>query len=83
MRLICSLYQNEYRNFKLAGATKGSRLWRSEEDWKSGITGAVIHICMGATQGNSPCSYHYLKLAKMPYFSYYKIVVINVSLLQN
>jgi hypothetical protein len=30
-----SLYRNEYRNFKLAGATMGSRLERSEEDWKS------------------------------------------------
>jgi hypothetical protein len=29
-----SLYRNEYRNFKLAGATKGSGLGRSEEDWK-------------------------------------------------
>jgi hypothetical protein len=26
--------------------------------------GAVIHICMGTTQGNSLCSYFYLKLAK-------------------
>jgi hypothetical protein len=27
-------------------------------------TGTVIHICMGTTQGNSLCSYLYLKLAK-------------------
>jgi hypothetical protein len=27
-------------------------------------TGAVIHICMGTTQGNSLCSYLYLRLAK-------------------
>jgi hypothetical protein len=26
--------------------------------------GAVIHICMEATQGNSLCSYLYLRLAK-------------------
>jgi hypothetical protein len=26
--------------------------------------GAVIHICMGTSQGNSLCSYLYLKLAK-------------------
>jgi hypothetical protein len=29
---VCSLYRNEYRNFKLARATMGSRLGRSEED---------------------------------------------------
>jgi hypothetical protein len=33
----------EYRNFKLAGATMGSRLGRGES------IGAVIHICMGTT----------------------------------
>jgi hypothetical protein len=27
-------------------------------------TGALIHICMGTTQGNSLCSCLYLKLAK-------------------
>jgi hypothetical protein len=35
--VICSLYRNEYRNFKLARATMGSRLGRSEEDWKRQI----------------------------------------------
>jgi hypothetical protein len=50
MRLMCSLYRNEYRNFKLAGATMGSRLWRSEEDWKK-----PINWSMGTTQGNSLC----------------------------
>jgi hypothetical protein len=34
MWLICSLYRNEYRNFKLAGATMRKALGRSEEDWK-------------------------------------------------
>jgi hypothetical protein len=29
-----SLYWNKYRNLKLAGATMGSGLGRSEEDWK-------------------------------------------------
>jgi hypothetical protein len=33
--------------------------------------GVVIHICMETTQENSLCSYLYLKLAKMPWFSYY------------
>jgi hypothetical protein len=28
------VYRNECRNFKLARATRGSRLGRSEEDWK-------------------------------------------------
>jgi hypothetical protein len=32
--LMCSLYRNEYRNLKLAGATMGSGLGRNEEDWK-------------------------------------------------
>jgi hypothetical protein len=35
--LLCSVYRNEYRNFKVAGATMGNRLRRSEEDWKRGI----------------------------------------------
>jgi hypothetical protein len=34
MRLRCSLERNEYRNFKLAEAIMGSKLGRSEEDWK-------------------------------------------------
>jgi hypothetical protein len=34
MKLMCSLYRNEYRNFKLARATMGSGLGRSEKDWK-------------------------------------------------
>jgi hypothetical protein len=34
---MCSLYINEYRNFKLAGAIKGRKIRRSEEDWKRGI----------------------------------------------
>jgi hypothetical protein len=33
--------------------------------------GAVIHICMEISQGNSLCSYLYLKLAKMSYFAIY------------
>jgi hypothetical protein len=31
----------------------------------------VIYICMETTQGNSLCSYLYLKLAKMSCFSFY------------
>jgi hypothetical protein len=31
--------------------------------------GVVIHICIKTTQGNSLCSYLYLKLAKMPCIS--------------
>jgi hypothetical protein len=34
MWLMCSLYRNEYRKFKLARATMGSRLGKCEEDWK-------------------------------------------------
>jgi hypothetical protein len=35
--------------------------------------GAVMHICMGTTQGNSLCGYLYLKLAKhhVSYFIFY------------
>jgi hypothetical protein len=33
--------------------------------------GVEIHICMETTQGNSLCSHLYLKLAKMPCFSFY------------
>jgi hypothetical protein len=34
MYIVHSLYRNEYRNFKLAGASTGRELKRSEEDWK-------------------------------------------------
>jgi hypothetical protein len=64
MRLMCSLSRNEYRNFKLARATMGSRLGRSEETERGESTGAVSHICMGTTQGNSLCSHLYLNVAK-------------------
>jgi hypothetical protein len=37
MRLMCSLYRKEYRNFKLAGATMGSGLRMSKEEWKRQI----------------------------------------------
>jgi hypothetical protein len=33
--------------------------------------GDVIHICMEIIKGNSPCSYPYLKLAKMSCFSFH------------
>jgi hypothetical protein len=33
--------------------------------------GVVIHIYMETTQGNSPCSYLYLKLAETSCFSFY------------
>jgi hypothetical protein len=42
--------------------------------------GVVIHICMETTQGNSLCSYLYLKLAKMSCFSFY---LLSFFLLQN
>jgi hypothetical protein len=32
--------------------------------------GVVIHICIETTQGNSLCSYLYLKLAKTSHFSF-------------
>jgi hypothetical protein len=41
------------------------RFGRDEPIW------VVIHICMETTQGISLYSYLSLKLAKMPYFSYY------------
>jgi hypothetical protein len=34
MKLMSSLDRNENRNLKLAGATMGRGLGRSEEDWK-------------------------------------------------
>jgi hypothetical protein len=35
--------------------------------------GVIIHICMETTQGNSLCSYLYLKLAKMSCFFFYPV----------
>jgi hypothetical protein len=34
-------------------------------------TGAIIHICMGITQGNYLCNYLYLKTSKTLCFSFY------------
>jgi hypothetical protein len=45
--------------------------------------GAVIHICMGTTQGNSLCSYLYLKLAKSHAFHftcYVYVCTYNLSI---
>jgi hypothetical protein len=50
MRLVHSLYSNEYRNFKLARATMELGV---KKTGRGKSTGAVIHICMGITQGNS------------------------------
>jgi hypothetical protein len=61
---MCSLYSNEYSNYKLAEATMGRGLgivlWsdRDEQIW------VMIHICMETTQRVSLYSYPYLKLAK-------------------
>jgi hypothetical protein len=67
--LIYSLNRNEYRKFNLACATTESGLGRSEEDWKRWTNWDYIYI--ETTQGNSLCSYLYLKLAKMKCFSFY------------
>jgi hypothetical protein len=39
--------------------------------------GVVIHICMETTQGISLCSYLYLKVAKMPCFSFYLFFLLQ------
>jgi hypothetical protein len=49
MRLLCSLYRNDYRNFKLAGTTMESGLGRSEADWKRQIS----WCCNTHMNGNS------------------------------
>jgi hypothetical protein len=41
--------------------------------------GVVIHVCMKTTQKISLCSYLYLKLAKMPCFSFKKIFKIMLN----
>jgi hypothetical protein len=69
MRLMCSLYRNEYRNFKLARATMGSRLGRVKK------TGRGESMC-GNNSRKLSVYYLYLKLAKMSYllcFFFYKI----------
>jgi hypothetical protein len=37
--------------------------------------GAVIHICMRTTQGNSLCSHLYVKLARMSCFSFHLLSI--------
>jgi hypothetical protein len=49
----------------------GRELGRSEEIDRDEPAGVIIYISMATTQGNSLCSYLYLKLAKMPCFSLY------------
>jgi hypothetical protein len=68
--LMCSLYRHECRNLKLAGATVGRGLGRSEEESRNEPIGVVIHICMETSQGIPLCSYLHLKLAKTPCFSF-------------
>jgi hypothetical protein len=70
MWLMCSLYRNECRNLKLAGTTMGRGLRRSEErSGRDEPIEVVIYRCKETTQGNSLCSYLFLKLAKMARFS--------------
>jgi hypothetical protein len=64
MSLMCSLYRNEYRNFRLACATMGSGLGRSEEDCKRQINWSCNTHVHGNNTGNSLCTYLYHKLAK-------------------
>jgi hypothetical protein len=68
---MCSLYRNEYRNFKLAGATMGSGLGRSEEDWKRRTSCGCDIYMHGNNTRTLPVCYLYLKLAKSPCFSFY------------
>jgi hypothetical protein len=62
--LIYSLYKNEYKNLKLAETTIRKGL---EEINQLGLwhTYIYIYIYMEISQGNSLCSYLYLKQAKM------------------
>jgi hypothetical protein len=74
MWLMCSLYRNKCRNVTLVGATMGKG---TREKWRRLV---VIHIYMKTTQGISLCICLYLKLAKMPCFSFY---LLYFFLLQN
>jgi hypothetical protein len=70
---MCSLYQNEYSNFKLV-----SPLWEGArgEVKRSGRDEPIlvlIHIYMETSQGTFLYSYLYLKLTKTPYFSFQRI----------
>jgi hypothetical protein len=67
---------NEYRNFKLAGDSMGSRL--RNEDWKRQVNWSCNRY-MGTTQGNSLGSYLYQKLTKH-HVSHF---ILLVFLLQN
>jgi hypothetical protein len=48
----------------------GSRLGGVKRSGRDEPIGVAVHMCMEVTQGNSLCSYLYLKLAKTPCFSY-------------
>jgi hypothetical protein len=63
--------QEKYINHKLVGATLGRGLRGVKRTSRDEPIGIVMHICMETTQGNSLCSYLYLKLAKISCFSYY------------
>jgi hypothetical protein len=67
---MCLLYRNEYRNFKLTGATIGS----VKRTGKGESIGGAKHICMRRTQGMSLDSYLYLKLATCHVSCFYLLV---------
>jgi hypothetical protein len=67
---MCLLYRNEYRNFKLTGATIGS----VKRTGKGESIGGAKHICMRRTQGTSLDSYLYLKLATCHVSCFYLLV---------
>jgi hypothetical protein len=55
MRLMCSLYRNECRNFKPARATMGNGLGRSEKDWKRQIKWSCNTNMYGNKHRETPC----------------------------
>jgi hypothetical protein len=66
--LIYSLYKNECRILKPVETTIRKRLRKNEEkNGRDEPIEVIIHIYMEISQGNSLCSYLYLKQAKMSF----------------
>jgi hypothetical protein len=73
---MCFLYKNEYRNLKLAGATMGWVLEKSEKDLRRWTkydcnTYAWNYHMFHVIHMYHMCIYPYLKLAKRSCFSFY------------
>jgi hypothetical protein len=72
--LIYSLYKNEYRNLKAAETTIRKGPTRMKKIRGDKPIEVITHTHTEVSQGNSLCSYLYLKQAKMSHFFFLSVL---------